>query len=1163
MYPCPACGAPADLDTGCRACGRAPDPQAAEVVRLNAELAALAPKVEEARRAFAALAARFGETQRRRDDLAVRVRQAVFATRGPIVGQPPFAPGQPGPAAPPSPPATPGQPVVPGPRGPGGPGAPAGPGPEARSATVQNLLFVLGGLLVGAAAIVFAGVAWATYGAVGRSLGLGAVTLLALAVPPLAVWRGLRGTAETFAALAMLLVVLDGYAAWYVNLFGLGDVPGPAYAAGVCAVTGAIGVAYGLATGLAAPRFAALVAVQPVVPLLAGELGAGVRGWSVAFTVSAVASLAAVRLTTGGLRVTAWALYGCAQGLAAVVALAALLTPGRVDWPALAGGPALLAAGTLVAAGLVAGSRPLRTVAAAVATVAVGSAVVRPLAQTTPSLLLVLAAVTVLALVVGAHLVRSRPQPEALGVWIGGIAAVALLTPFTLVMAAANAVGSFAASLPVWRGGSGTGAPFDWQVPVAVALATAALALALPARARWAVGVAGGAVALLGLPAPWWTQVPLELAVVAALALVVSRFVPVAAGIAAAVLATHAVAVSLVDPWAATAALGALVLTGAAAHAGGAEGVVRRVTFAVGLTAWPAAAACAVFAAGAPQPWPARTGLAAAAPLLVPVALLAGRATRGYALAALAAATTVATLWPDLADSGDPTGLYPALGLVVLAVAYRLARPAGRLPLGIATLPHGLALLVVVVPLAYVLFLAPYAWLGDTWSGTPDGVGHDPGADLGVPGGSAAAVLLVAVAFAVVGQRVATTLAGLVGVVALLAAAEAPWPTVPAASLALGTALTLVYALRGARPLAVVAGILAAAAGLAGLLPTEASTLAGLGLVVVAGATVGAAARHAGARTAGWLVAAGAGGWLGVASTLAAGLPLGRAAYPVLGVAALALALSALLRLRPGTAAAEGVVLGAGAAEGGAPAAGVARGAPFPGAAAAPVAEGARGSGRRGERVALDAAAHATAVVALLLTITDARHAAAVCTLWAAALAVRAVAPRETARRTLALVAGASVVLAWWLLLAEERVAVPEAYTLPAALLALVAGHLALRARPGIGSWVGYGSGLAVALLPSLASILAADGQGTRRLLLGAGALAVVLVGARQRRQAPLIVGGVTLVVVAIHEILVWDVLPRWAYLAVGGLLLIGVAMTYERRLRDLRRLRGALARMT
>ncbi|WP_460849981.1 SCO7613 C-terminal domain-containing membrane protein, partial [Phytohabitans suffuscus] len=273
----------------------------------------------------------------------------------------------------------------------------------------------------------------------------------------------------------------------------------------------------------------------------------------------------------------------------------------------------------------------------------------------------------------------------------------------------------------------------------------------------------------------------------------------------------------------------------------------------------------------------------------------------------------------------------------------------------------------------------------------------------------------------------------------------------------------------------------------------------------------------AAARLGGWLVAAVAGGALAVASTLAAGMPLARAAYPLLAVAALALALAAWLRIRS----------------------------------------------RRAERGALDAAAYATAAAALLFTIGDARHAAAVCTLWAAAVAVRAVAPGETARRPLALVSAGSVLLAWWLLLGAERVAVTEAYTLPAALLALAAGHLALRGRPGIGSWVGYGPGLAVALLPSLASILAAEGQGGRRLLLGLGALLAVLAGAYERRQAPLVVGGAVLAALAVHEVLVWDLLPRWAYLAVGGLVLIAVAMTYERRLRDLRRLRGAIARMT
>ncbi|GAA4460431.1 SCO7613 C-terminal domain-containing membrane protein [Phytohabitans houttuyneae] len=1110
-YPCPVCGAPADLTAGCGGCGRAPDPDAAEVMRLNAELGALGPRVREALAGYQALAAEFHAAQRRRDVLAVRVRQAAAYARAGTAGVPPGAPPEAPAAVPPRERAA---------------------GPEARPVTVQNLLFVLGGLLVGAAAVVFTGVAWATYGAVGRSLALGVVTLLALAVPPLAVRRGLRGTAETFAAIAMLLVVLDGYGAWYVDLFGLGAVPGAGYAAGVCAVTAAAGVGYGLATGLSAPRFAALVAIQPAAPLLAAEWEAGMRGWSLAFTVAAVANLAVVRLAGRQLRVAAWVVYGCAQVLSGVCALYALLTPGPVAWVAVVGVPALLSAATLLAAGRLTGRVPLRAVGAALAALAVGGAVVRPFAQLTPSVFLAVAAATVLALGAAAAVVGSRiaAEPEAVGARIGAVVAAALLAPFAVGMAAANAVGSLAASLPAWRGGSGTGAPFDWQVPVAVALGTAALALAAPAGWRRGLAVAGGTVTLLGLPVPWWALVPLELSAAALLVLApghgaaLSRRVAAVAGPAAAVLAAHAVAVSLIRPWPATAALGALAAIGVAALATGertaagepatATGadVVRRVAFAAGLAAWPAAAACAVFASGVDQPWPARAGLVAAALLLLPVAVLGARPVRPYAVAALAVAVTGATLWPDRAGVGDPTGLYPALGLLVLAAGYRAVRPSGRVSLAAATALHGVVLLVVLIPLSYVLFVKPYRWLGEAWTGVP-------GEAYALPGGGPVAVLLLAAALAMVGRYAASAVTGLAGLVAVAAAAQVPWPLVPAALLALGTALVLAVTVRdGGRVWGVPVGCLMAAPGLAGLLPTEAATLGGLGFVVVAAAVVGAAGATSAVRIGGWLAAAVSGGALAVTSTLAAGLPLGRAAYPVLAVAAAALGLAALLRRRPAKAV---------------------------------------------ERVAVDAAAYATAAVALLLTIGDARHAAALCTLWAAAVAARAVAPGETARRPLALVAGASVLLAWWLLLGAERVALTEAYTLPAAVLALAAGHLALRGRPGIGSWVAYAPGLGVALLPSLASILVAEGQGVRRLLLGLGALLAVLGGAYEKRQAPLVVGGAVLVVVALHEVLVWDLLPRWAYLAIGGLVLIAVAMTYERRLRDLRRLRGAIARMT
>jgi hypothetical protein len=188
-----------------------------------------------------------------------------------------------------------------------------------------------------------------------------------------------------------------------------------------------------------------------------------------------------------------------------------------------------------------------------------------------------------------------------------------------------------------------------------------------------------------------------------------------------------------------------------------------------------------------------------------------------------------------------------------------------------------------------------------------------------------------------------------------------------------------------------------------------------------------------------------------------------------------------------------------------------------------------------------------------------------VCTLWGIALGVRALRPGERAavRHVLVVAAASAELTGWWLLIAAERVATPEAYTLPAAAVALLAGWLGLRSRPGLTSWIAFGPALAAALLPTLASVLVTEGQPVRRLALGLGAVAVLLAGAYARLQAPVVIGGAVLAVVALHElVLFWDLLPRWIPLAVAGLLLVALAMTLERRRRDVARVRAALARM-
>ncbi|HWG98769.1 MAG TPA: hypothetical protein VNV66_05485, partial [Pilimelia sp.] len=207
--------------------------------------------------------------------------------------------------------------------------------------------------------------------------------------------------------------------------------------------------------------------------------------------------------------------------------------------------------------------------------------------------------------------------------------------------------------------------------------------------------------------------------------------------------------------------------------------------------------------------------------------------------------------------------------------------------------------------------------------------------------------------------------------------------------------------------------------------------------------------------------------------------------------------------------------------------------------------------------------AHLAAGAALTLAAPGgARYAAAVCALWGVAVDLSAVWPDH--RRARLGVAAALKLLGWWLLLADRDVALVEAYLLPAAGVALLVGWLARRHGAAVGSWRAYGPALVTALAPSLATVYLHDPHPVRRLLLAAAAVLAVLAGARWRLRAPVVVGGVALVLSTGYELVrLWDELPRWIPLAAGGLLLVWVAMTLERRRRDAARLREALRRMT
>lgn len=146
-----------------------------------------------------------------------------------------------------------------------------------------------------------------------------------------------------------------------------------------------------------------------------------------------------------------------------------------------------------------------------------------------------------------------------------------------------------------------------------------------------------------------------------------------------------------------------------------------------------------------------------------------------------------------------------------------------------------------------------------------------------------------------------------------------------------------------------------------------------------------------------------------------------------------------------------------------------------------------------------------------------------------------------------------------WAWLAVANVSVLEAYTLPAAAVMLGAGVLRRRAHHGVGSWAAYGPGLALALGPSL--LVALDRGGTARPLgVIAGSVACVLVGSRWRLRAPLTIGAVALLALAIDDLgPVAARVPRWVMLGTIGLVMLWLGASAERRLNQLRQWRDSL----
>ncbi|MBN3932705.1 hypothetical protein IQ279_24355 [Streptomyces verrucosisporus] len=485
---------------------------------------------------------------------------------------------------------------------------------------------------------------------------------------------------------------------------------------------------------------------------------------------------------------------------------------------------------------------------------------------------------------------------------------------------------------------------------------------------------------------------------------------------------------------------------------------------------------------------------------------------------------------------------WPVLGFLLCALAL------GAVPVGERSVAAGLRLASAAVcagaalwalPAVARLALGPLGWVFMAWDGAPRGALAAAAPGLGWPYGMALPVVLgtLAVASAAVGRGLGAgvrvprewRVRACGGALVAAGAAAAVLPVVldlpyQVTVVLLVALVVLLLAVSVGPPLpgaagasavtALVAAVVAAVAVSGWSLAEPAMTVAVLGALAAAFAGAAVVARADAVEPVAAVAAVLWSGAFAAAVPLALDAPPHRAAFAVLGVAVATVPLAARLRGRP---------------------------------AGVPV----------------ECAGYAVAAAAVALTAAEPvalSLALALCGVAAGGVALRA-----ERRPVAAYAGGALLVLAWWVRLGSWEVTSPEAYTLPVTVPALAVGHLH-RIRPEVSSWAAYGPGLATTLAPSLVAVWV-DAHWPRPLLLGAAALALTVLGARSRLKAPLLMGGGTAALVAVHELAphvvqVAGLLPRWVPPAAAGVLLLLVGATYERRLREARRLRRAVGRM-
>ncbi|GAA2527312.1 SCO7613 C-terminal domain-containing membrane protein [Winogradskya humida] len=859
-------------------------------------------------------------------------------------------------------------------------------------------------------------------------------------------------------------------------------------------------------------------------------------------------------------------------------------------------------------------------IAAAAATVAICGALARIAALAFPTAPLAVAAVVVLIVGFG---VRALPEDWRRGpVW--GLALAGLVvTAIAAWQALGLGLRIISAPGPIWASDvsniPGNVAGNAWQAPVALIVVAIAAALALPRP--WKHYISGGAAALatIGAPAafglPWWSPLLIGGAVALAFGMAaIAATDPVAAvsraGVAA-VVSLHAAGAGLVRPWSTALALGFIVLTGALVawlsradltperreewieRARTEDGVAislddtgmprhRAQIGGAGTMGALLAAPGVLAAAAANQGQTAQVVLiAAVAGSSLMLALLALVATwvpqyLPWATAGLVGGATVTAIASIPSDY--PTALYAAAAALIGVIAellrgsvrapgitvaaprpepgfttrYGRSRWATIRPSGlrerwmvdpatgavwVAALPTLLALLSIAPALRAALF-DPFQQLNAVWAGPVDALTNPASGSVDGTSVLAAVLLTVAAALAALGfgarpaEAVPVILPGL-AITLLIApvALHAAWPAATSAALVvftismLGLALTPPPAathaamLRTTRNIVFVIGLLAGGAGLAGSLATPQLTLFTLGAAVGVGLVGAIAGRSRQARILGWVFTAVMGQFFVLTVALVAGVPPEWAAFGVLAVGAALLILEATL-----------------------PRLGLPE--------------------YRLEAATVEWSGYASALIAGALAYNSPAHLAALLAAWGAVLGLAATRPGRSAaqRRNLFWLAVGFEIIGIWLFVALADVALPEAYTLPFAALALLVGVLEARRRPDLSSWSAYGPALLAAFVPTTGLVIATDAGDLRELLLLLGGVACLIIGSRLQQQAPVVIGAAVTAIATIH--FATTLVGPWLVLVPVGIVLLFLGATNENRRRTQDRLRGALVRM-